>query len=60
MDWKQESSAKQDKKKILGKRLAAGELVAEVIKDGNEELIFDYHKLVINQKQFLIDSKDKV
>lgn len=31
-----------------------------MIKDGNEELIFDYHKLVINQKQYLIDSKEKV
>ena len=39
MDYKQETSAKQSKSKILGKRLAAGESVAEVIKDGNEDLI---------------------
>lgn len=48
------------KKKILGKRLASGESVADVIKDGNEELIFDYAKLVTNQKQYLVDSKPKV
>jgi len=42
MDWKQETAAKQSKQKILGKRLASGETVADVLADGNEELIISY------------------
>jgi len=42
MDWKQETAAKQTKQKILGKRLAAGEPVDQIIADGNEELIMSY------------------
>ena len=55
MDYKQEMSAKQSKSKILGKRLAAGEPVDQIIADGNEELIMSYAKVVANQKAYLND-----
>lgn len=35
MDWKQETEAKAQKKKILGKRLASGEALHDIIDDGN-------------------------
>lgn len=44
MDYKQETAAKQSKQKILGKRLASGEPLKDIIDDGNHELIFTYAK----------------
>ncbi len=35
MDWKQETSAKVCKKKILGKRVTSGEPIIEILNDGN-------------------------
>ncbi len=35
MDWKQELDAKKDKKRILGKRLADGEKLIDLIDDNN-------------------------
>lgn len=46
MDYAQEVNAKKDKKKVLGKRLANGESVADLIADGATELMFGYNKLV--------------
>lgn len=48
MDWKQETAAKQSKQRILGKRLASGESVKDIINDGNQELMFQYSKIKAN------------
>lgn len=56
MDWKQEQKAKETKKKVLGKRLASGETVADLIKEGHGELVFEYGRLVANQKAYQIDA----
>lgn len=52
MDWKQESEAKKDKKKILGKRLASGEPLLSVLEDGNEDLIFSFRNIEANVQAF--------
>ncbi len=35
MDWKQETSAKVCKKKVLGKRVTSGEPIIDILNDGN-------------------------
>lgn len=46
MDYTQEMDAKTAKKKVLGKRLANGESVADLVAQGATELMFGYNKLV--------------
>lgn len=41
---------------MLGKRLASGETVADLIKEGHAELVFEYGKLVANQKAYQVDA----
>ena len=53
MDWKQESEAKKDKRKILGKRLASGEPLINVLEDGNEDLIFSFRNIEANVQAYL-------
>jgi len=48
MDWKQETAAKECKKKILGKRLAQGEAIIDVLEDDNYELMFNLKQLQAN------------
>lgn len=55
MDYKQEVSAKLHHRKVLGKRLASGEPVADLIAEGATELVFGYSKLVADQKAYLND-----
>lgn len=45
--------AKKDKKAILGKRLADGEALHEVLDDGNHSLIFDFKKIEANVQAYL-------
>lgn len=40
-----EKSARDDHRKILGKRLAEGDSVAELIQEGHTQLIFGFQKL---------------
>lgn len=54
MDWKQELSAKECKKKILGKRITEGEPIIDILKDGNHEMVYDYERLMRAQKQIMI------
>lgn len=53
MDYKQEIEAKRDKKAVLGKRLADGEALHEVLDDGNHSLIFDFKKIEANVQAYL-------
>lgn len=48
MDFKQELIAKKNKHKILGKRLAEGDTVDQLIEDGETHLLFNYKSLVAN------------
>ncbi len=42
MDWKQETAAKENKSRILGKRLCSGESLVDIIDDGNQDLVFKF------------------
>ena len=52
MDYKQETAAKECKKKILGKRLASGEDLIDVMEDGNFELLFEFKKIQANLEAY--------
>lgn len=55
MDWKQETKAKESRKKILGKRLCSGEPIKQLIAEGHTDLAFGYTRLKGDIQQYLID-----
>ena len=47
------------KTKILGKRLAQGDALQDLIAEGHTELMFNYKKIKENQQAYMIDKLDK-